>query len=639
MKVSKQFLAVALCGGMTLAGMVPTVNAAQANDLNAFELETMVVTANKTAETIYDAKADISVVTRKQMEDMHMDNVETALRTVPGMQFLNYGSTGLNSNLDGLRINGSKNIVVLVDGVRMTDFQGVGMSGYTYAHLLKGLENIERIEVLRGSASTAYGSGAQGGVINIITRDIEKDVSKIDVSYGSFGKKQYNYSNQGKMGKTSYNVFYNKSLRGDVKDAEGSLWPGKADDVTIGGKIKYKFDDKNDLTFIYNNTRSDYSSLDPYYDNALLHNCSYTSNDITFKYSHEFTDELMNTLTYRKNNVESIGHKNDDYSSFWWEDTYKYTFLTDQVVFSPENHNIIMGVDYSKGVSKKSVYDTAPSMESWSYYLQDEWEFAPKWALNAGVRFDKPKSDAGKSEIESRTSKSFKLSYEITDNDTLYAGESDYFILPSISQLYNTKYGNDELQPAYGKTKNIGYNKKFSEDSVLTFNWFETKGERDIGMEKTGEWTNTSDYVSRGWNTQWLVKLDENWNANVGLAHLYQHSSGDNLSMGYYPKDMLTFGVYYDKEKFFAGLDGFYYMRRLDEAHSSVSGWPADNFGVYNLSLNYSPQDDYKIYVKVDNIFNKLWAEHTNSIHQGGSAGQFYNMPGRSFAVGMEYKF
>lgn len=119
-----------------------------------------------------DTKADISVVTRKQIENLHLQTVEDTLREVPGTQFLNYGSNGLNANLSGIRINGSKDVVILVDGVRITDFQGANNSGYMYASILNNMDNIERVEVLRGSAAVKYGSGAKGGVINIITRKL-----------------------------------------------------------------------------------------------------------------------------------------------------------------------------------------------------------------------------------------------------------------------------------------------------------------------------------------------------------------------------------------------------------------------------------------------------------------------------------
>lgn len=129
-----------------------------------FEMAPVVVTANRMNENLVDARADISVVTSRQIEKLHLNTVEDALRTVPGTQYLNYGGNGLNANLSGIRINGSKDIILLVDGVRVTDFNGANNSGYMYSSLLNNMDNVERIEVLRGSAGALYGSGAKGGV-------------------------------------------------------------------------------------------------------------------------------------------------------------------------------------------------------------------------------------------------------------------------------------------------------------------------------------------------------------------------------------------------------------------------------------------------------------------------------------------
>lgn len=116
-----------------------------------FEMAPVVVTANRMNENLVDARADISVVTSRQIEKLHLNTVEDALRTVPGTQYLNYGGNGLNANLSGIRINGSKDIILLVDGVRVTDFNGANNSGYMYSSLLNNMDNVERIEVLRGS--------------------------------------------------------------------------------------------------------------------------------------------------------------------------------------------------------------------------------------------------------------------------------------------------------------------------------------------------------------------------------------------------------------------------------------------------------------------------------------------------------
>ena len=67
------------------------------------------------------------------------------------------------------------------------------------------------------------------------------------------------------------------------------------------------------------------------------------------------------------------------------------------------------------------------------------------------------------------------------------------------------------------------------------------------------------------------------------------------------------------------------------------AAWPSNKFGVYNLSMNYSPNKQYTVYARIDNIFNKLWAEHTNVPY--GAAGDWYSMPGRTFTIGLKATF
>ena len=135
-------LALGLCGSVWAEEAVN----AEVGDKDALTaeleitLDTMIVTAGRVPARITDAKADISVVTRQQMEDMHLTNVEDALRTVPGVQMSSYGGPGgINSNINTVRINGSKDIVILVDGVRVSDFQGKNsgavQAAVSYTHL------------------------------------------------------------------------------------------------------------------------------------------------------------------------------------------------------------------------------------------------------------------------------------------------------------------------------------------------------------------------------------------------------------------------------------------------------------------------------------------------------------------------
>ena len=229
------------------------------------------------------------------------------------------------------------------------------------------------------------------------------------------------------------------------------------------------------------------------------------------------------------------------------------------------------------------------------------------------------------------------MSYEITPKDTVYAGRNDFYILPGLDVLYIPQYGNAKVRPAYGYTDTVGYSHVFSDKTMFTFNWFRTKDEQSIGYDTSSKkYKNFNQGVSRGWNAQLISQIGSKWSANVGWAHLYSNVPGDNFSLGYSPKDKLTFDVIYHNKKFTGGLDGFYFIRRKNPANSELKGWPDDKYGIYNLSFNYEPRKDFNFYLKINNIFDKLWAEHTDVIWSDHTPGTWYSMPGRTWLFGVK---
>ena len=605
-------------------------------DEMSFELAPIVVTASRMEESILKAKADMSVVGREEIEQMHMDNVEEVLRTVPGVQFLDYGSNGLNANMSGIRINGSKDVVILVDGVRVNDFKGAGSSGYMFAALMNNMDNIERVEVMRGSAATMYGSGAKGGVINIITRRPEGAKTVIDIAKGSFGKEAYKFNTQAAKDKVSYNIYHDRTISGTSKDGSGKEWPGQSNTKSSGAKFEYKFNDANKLTLNYETIGSNFSGTDLVYGGHYVG--MYDSNSVTLKHDWQINDQWSNSLMYRatkeKSSWDKPGGEDTDISEPITSNL-EYKLYSDNFKYQTDRYTMVGGIEYSKGKDNTNHKETSNT----SLFLQGDWELVPHVTLSGGIRHDRPDS------YECHNSISYKLGWDITEKDTLYAGRSDYYILPSLTQLYDHKYGNADLRASEGRTTSIGYNHEFTPDNYMMLSWFETKSGVGMTMNSTtdkddpnyGQYQNSIGGISRGWNAQYNARLSDAVTVKLGWAHLF-YDEKDSFTQGYAPKDKATFGVYYDKDKFSAAFDGFYFIRDKRGMKEGVKGWPSNKYGVYNLALNYTADKQTKFYVKVDNIFNKLWAEHTDVIW-GGGADSWYAMPGRSFVVGMQYTF
>lgn len=130
------------------------------------ELEPIVVTATRLPTPLSEVASSVTVITAEQIERKQFRTVSEALTTVPGLSVVQLGSAGQQTSVF-MRGANSNQTLVLIDGMVAND--PTSPSGaFDFSNLV--IDNIERIEVVRGPQSTLYGSAAIGGVINIVTR-------------------------------------------------------------------------------------------------------------------------------------------------------------------------------------------------------------------------------------------------------------------------------------------------------------------------------------------------------------------------------------------------------------------------------------------------------------------------------------
>ncbi|MBP6978551.1 MAG: TonB-dependent receptor [Lentimicrobiaceae bacterium] len=150
----------------------------------------LVTSVSKRAENIYEAPANILVVTREEIEQRgYMDLVEM-LRDVPGFDLtLFYGSQYANIYQRGFRQNNTEKTLMLIDGIEDNDL----WTNWADISRQYPLSNIDRVEIIYGPASTMYGPNAFAGVINIITLDASSYLKeghkagiRVNAGYGTY---------------------------------------------------------------------------------------------------------------------------------------------------------------------------------------------------------------------------------------------------------------------------------------------------------------------------------------------------------------------------------------------------------------------------------------------------------------------
>lgn len=274
-KISKSMLMTCLICGAAIGNS----SLVYANDnLQEFSLDTMVVTATRTMKDMQEVPSSISVVTAEDIEKRNVTSVQEALQNLPGVYMNQAAQGGIQ-----LRGFGSTDILVLVDGQQMN----TTYNGSVNFNMIP-VESIERIEVLRGAASSIYGGHAVGGVINITTKEAEALGAKVDtaVSYGSnstwkkslqvntkvndkfvFGlgyenRKSDGYEGyfrtaKGKVGKGEYSA--NLPTLSDGSYIYGSRGDKDWEHEHYNGYIKYNFDDSKSLKYAYTKTETDFA--------------------------------------------------------------------------------------------------------------------------------------------------------------------------------------------------------------------------------------------------------------------------------------------------------------------------------------------------------------------------------------------
>lgn len=322
---NKSILMTALICGSVLAGGT-TVFAEE--NIGEFSLDTMVVTATRTAVDKIKVPSTVHVVTEEDIKQKNVLTITDALKEIPGIYDGRAG--GMSDTANGIQMRGfgESDILVLYDGMPLND----GYSGKVNWSAV-AIDDVARIEVVQGAASSLYGGHAVGGVINIISKDPDKDSAKVYMHYGSdstwkrginlnkkVGKKLslgFGYENKETDGHKK-KLIYKKASAAKATSGAGAIGTGAVSDLKNDGsdiyilgypggghseddtynfKLKYKFSDDKSISYKYTHDKYKYFAVDPvtyihdengkpmYSGNVLLPNGKY----LTFSES-DFTD-------------------------------------------------------------------------------------------------------------------------------------------------------------------------------------------------------------------------------------------------------------------------------------------------------------------------------------------------------------
>lgn len=500
----------------TLSGILVLSQLFGQDSLKNTVLNEVVVSATRTEKPIIEIPRSVSVISRDQLNKAIYNSVGELLSSEHGIYVVGAGQTSGSAQSLFLRGANSNQVVILIDGVRITD-PSTPNSVIDLSEL--SLTNVEQIEIIRGSHSTAYGGSAVGGTINIVTRKSQQPGLNgiASLQLGTFGDKAYVVSPAVDFNYALKNGVY---FNGSVVNQTSNGFNATLDTIRTPGVYKTTDRDGFLKTDVYLKTGYDrgnwggaisfkqgnqHADIDKgiYADDEnnyvdferrlLNYNLGYQLNN---SWRVDFNGSWSESERINENDSSHIDDLNYDGNYFYGKYFGKLNTNEIQLKYQFKNVDGVFGGGvYAEGMNFNTYffsnafglfeletdYDSIKTTANTKYaFGQVNWAFN-KFRLFGGLRF------SNHSIFGNAVTFEINPSYQVSTFN-LFASVSSGYNAPSLYQLYDptqdfgsyTDKGNPDLKPEVSLSFEVGVKKEFNNGNYFTLSAFQTSVKNSI---------------------------------------------------------------------------------------------------------------------------------------------------------------
>jgi len=511
---------------------------------------------------------------------------------VPGIDFSRNGGPGSTTVLL-LRGGESDHALVLVDGVRAAS---VTSGAFNWSGL--PLEQIERIEVVRGPDSAVYGSEAIGGVIQIFTRKGGK--LHASIGGGSYGTGKASIGGGGQLGSGNYhlNLSHEQSDGFSVTSPASSNYEADNDAYrtsSIGAGFALPFNDETQLSFnlLHSDSSSEYD--DSGYSNA--HSETITS-------SGELRLDWQTRYNWSQRFVINASEEHFQSYDSWPAiiDSHRRGANWQHDLSLDERQLLTLGLDLQQdnGVIDGSYDET---LDNRAAYMQYQWH-GEQYDLLLGARGD------DHSEYGQHNTGRLTLGSRLGDG-RIYATYASAFKAPVFNELYYPFYGNPDIKPEESTTGEIGYRLHGFQASL-----YQTRVKNLIQSDPT-TWTavNVGRSKLEGMELEYHHAIGT-WQLNTALTLQKTEDLDSGKQLIRRAEKKLQFSARGPlNEKTFIGVEANYTGPRFDYGDVELAA-----FTLLNLTGEYRLNKQWVLHGRIDNLLDEQYALANGYTAAGASA-------------------
>jgi vitamin B12 transporter len=621
--------------------------------------EEITITAHRVIQTLIEQTGSaISVITRRDIDKSKKRLVTDYLQEIPGLNVSRSGPPGqmTTASIRGAR---SEHTLVLIDGVRVNNPNDPS-GGFNFAAL--PVDNIERIEVVRGPQSTIYGSQAMGGVINIITKTgkpLEPDQEaryNIDgiIEAGGYQSARFSTNVTGSAPKVGFAVGASGN-RGGVLSAIAPRQNPHPDadpfgNFTVNGNLDLKPDNRTRVGIQFKNIH-DTANLDSagtiFTPDNPLYWTQRKQNIFNSYFGYDLIENFWNSkLTYSVFNNENNTF-NEPYVAPGYDTVNsgrRSTFAWDNTVKAGE-HTVLAGFIHDRENAHLTNYEfdpmtfmlvpvASPNFSSTinSFYAQDNFQLGENFYASAGLRHDRHNLFGG------HTTYRLTGNYHFADNFLARGSYGTGFKAPTLYQLYST-YGNTTLLPETSRGWDLGAEYRSSDRRHRAgINYFSNRYRNmiefvSVPLPPFGVYENIGRARSNGWELYGSTRVHPRlqFNGNYTIVNAVDEITNENLIRR---PNKLFLGATYDvvPRKLLLSADIVNVGARDDFAFDPITYASTrvrmSAYTLFNATASYRFNPNFETYLRFENMFNTRYEDVWG-----------YNQRGRTVFAGLRFNF
>ncbi|MBL4745923.1 MAG: TonB-dependent receptor [Flavobacteriaceae bacterium] len=600
MKHLKSYLLIALA-------VMSTLSWSQKKD--TIKLKEVLISAHRIAVPFSETSRSIEVLTAAKIKLIAATNTADLLQHVVGVDIRRRGIDGMQSDLY-IRGGNFEQTLLLIDGIKMDDSQ----TGHHTMNAILSLDNIERIEIIKGPAARIYGQNAFTGAVNIITKKIKENELIASVGFGSYDNKKasvaisHNFDNAAIFA----NVGYQKS--------EG---------------YRHNTDFENKSLFLKGNIGK-IDMIASFSERKFGANGFYASPKYVDQY-----EETQTSLMGVSTNLIAGSFKIKP-RVYWRRNQDMYLFLRDNPAYYRNMHiNNKVGVEtnvvFESSLGKTGVgVDIARSFivsnnlgnhqrTAITGFFEQRFDQMEKFDVTLGVAV------SSFSDFDTQFLPGFDIGYSISDRVKLFGNIGYTYRVPTYTDLYYvgaTTLGNPDLEPESAVSQELGA-KYLGENLQITVALF-NRNSTDLidwtkqAMDDKWQTQNFSHVATRGFDTSisYQFKLAKfNQGLDLGYSFINDEINDDAVDFTRYSLNSL-------KHQFNAALNTRF-SKTLSHAISYryTERTDGESYNVLDAKIIAHIKEGFELSVTANNIFNARYTE-TNLVP----------MPLGNIMIGLNYR-